>query len=94
GQPITATNVIIQQVVVTNGTLVDVLGNPSPEVTLDGTGKAWILRNGVLIPGKWVRRGAGSVTKFETNSGAIIPLMPGNTWIELFPKGHPPTITK
>jgi Protein of unknown function (DUF3048) N-terminal domain/Protein of unknown function (DUF3048) C-terminal domain len=94
GEPITAANVIIQQVVVTNGKLVDVLGNPSPEVTLDGTGKAWILRNGVLIPGKWVRRGVGAVTKFETKSGEIIPLMPGNTWVELLPQGHPPVIKR
>jgi hypothetical protein len=94
GQPITAANVIIQQVVVTNSRLVDVLGNPSPEVSLVGTGKAWIMRNGVLILGKWVRSGAHGLTKFETKSGAIIPLMPGNTWVELAPTGHPLTITK
>ena len=46
GTPITAANVIIQQVVVTEGNLVDVLGYHSPEVTLTGSGKAWILRDG------------------------------------------------
>ena len=51
GTPITAANVIIQQVVVTEGDLVDVLGYHSPEVTLTGSGKAWILRNGVMIAG-------------------------------------------
>ena len=41
GTPITAANVIIQQVVVTESDLVDVLGYHSPEVTLTGSGKAW-----------------------------------------------------
>ena len=94
GTPITAANVIIQQVVVTEGDLVDVLGYHSPEVTLSGSGKAWILRNGVMIAGTWTRPVMGAVTKFETKTGEIIPLAPGNTWVELVAKGTPPTVTK
>jgi DUF3048 family protein len=94
GTPITAANVIIQQVVVTEGNLVDVLGYHSPEVTLTGTGKAWILRDGVLIAGSWSRPVMGAVTKFMSKTGEVIPLAPGNTWIELVAKGTPPTVTK
>jgi hypothetical protein len=94
GAPITAANVVIQQVFVTEGNLVDVLGYHSPEVTVTGTGKAWVLRDGVLIAGKWVRPVMGAVTKFETKTGEIITFAPGNTWIELVAKGTPPTITK
>jgi hypothetical protein len=94
GQPITAANVVIQQVEVTEGTLVDVLGYHSPEVTLTGRGKAWILRDGVLVAGRWTRPVMGAVTKFLTKDGDVIPLAPGNTWIELVAKGTPPTITK
>jgi hypothetical protein len=94
GTPITAANVIIQQVVVTEGDLVDVLGYHSPEVTLTGSGKAWILRNGVLIAGTWSRPVQGAVTKFMTKAGDMIPLAPGNTWIELVGKGTPPTVMK
>ena len=94
GQPITATNVVIQQVEVTEGNLVDVLGYHSPEVTLTGEGKAWILRDGVLIAGRWTRPVLGAVTKFVTKGGDVIPLAPGNTWIELVAKGTPPTVTK
>lgn len=93
GTPITAANVIIQQVVVTEGNLVDVLGYHSPEVTLKGSGKAWIMRDGVLIAGRWSRPVMGGVTKFVTKTGEIIPLAPGNTWIELVAKGTPPTVT-
>jgi hypothetical protein len=94
GTPITAANVIFQQVVVTEGNLVDVLGYHSPEVTLTGSGKAWILRNGMLIAGKWNRPVMGAVTKFVTKTGQVIPLSPGNTWIELVAKGTPPTVTR
>jgi hypothetical protein len=90
GQPITAVNVVIQQVVVTASNLVDVLGNPSPDVTVTGTGKVWILRDGRVIAGHWVRPVMGAVTKFETKEGTIIPLAPGNTWVELLPKGDAP----
>jgi hypothetical protein len=94
GTPITAANVIIQQVVVSDGNLVDVLGYPSPEVTLTGSGKAWILRDGMLIPGTWSRPVMGAVTKFVSKTGEIIPLAPGNTWVELVAKGTPPIVTK
>ena len=89
-QPITAENVVIQQVVVSASNLVDVLGNPSPEITLTGTGKVWVLRDGRLIAGRWVRPVMGAVTKLEMRDGTIIALSPGNTWVELLPKGTVP----
>ena len=91
GRPITTTNVVVQQVVVSASNLVDVLGNPSPEVTLTGSGKAWILRDGRMVSGRWIRPVMGAVTKFETKDGTIIALAPGNTWVELLPAGTPPT---
>jgi len=94
GQPITAANVVIQQVVVTASNLVDVLGNPSPDVTVTGTGKAWILRDGRMIAGRWVRPSMGAITTFETKDGRAIPLAPGNTWVELLPKGNAPTFDR
>lgn len=93
GQAITSTNVLIQQVEVIEGNLVDVLGYHSPEVTLTGTGKAWILRDGVLIKGRWSRPVMGAITKFLTKSGEVIPLMPGNTWVELIPTTETVTFT-
>ena len=95
GTPITAANVIIQQVVVTEGDLVDVLGYHSPEVDGDRH------RQGVDPAGRRDDRRApgagpvmGAVTKFVTKTGEIIPLAPGNTWVELVAKGTPPTVTK
>ena len=94
GGPIQATNVIVQEVVVTASNLVDVLGNHSPEVTLTGSGRAWILRNGRMVTGTWSRSGPKAVTEFKTKKGEVIPLAPGTSFVELMPKGMTPTFTK
>lgn len=87
GSPISADNVVIQQVQVAPSSITDVTGYPSPEVTLTGSGKAWILRDGELITGTWSRHGMGSVTTFTTKSGDVIALKPGTTFVELAPQG-------
>ena len=94
GGPIHVSNVVVQEVLVTQSKLKDVLGNYSPEVTLTGTGRAWILRNGRMVTGTWTRGGQNSVTIFKTKKGVRIPLAPGTTFVELMPKGQTPTFTK
>jgi hypothetical protein len=87
GGPITATNVVIQQVKTTESNITDVAGYPSPEVTVTGTGKAWVLRNGKVIAGTWSRASEGDITTFLTKSGDQINLAPGRTFVELAPTG-------
>jgi hypothetical protein len=86
GAPIAIDNVVIQQVVVTDSDIVDVAGFPSPEVKVVGKGRAWILRDGRLIVGRWRRPTLGDVTVFETKGGDEIALAPGTTFVELLPK--------
>lgn len=85
--PISANNVVIQQVKTTQSSIVDVAGYPSPEVTTTGTGKAWVLRNGKVIAGTWSRPSPGDITSFLTKSGDQINLAPGRTFVELAPTG-------
>ena len=73
-----ADNVVIQQVKTDQSQFVDVAGYPSPEVTVTGTGKAWILRNGRLIQGTWERPSEGDITVFTTKSGDTIAAEPGH----------------
>ncbi|MEP7060384.1 MAG: DUF3048 domain-containing protein [Actinomycetota bacterium] len=94
GGPIQVSNVIIQQVVVTQSNLVDILGNHSPEVTLTGSGKAWVLRNGRLVTGTWKRTSAGAMTVFKTKKGGVMPMAPGTSFVELMPKTMTATFTK
>ena len=86
GTPIAVDNVVIQEVVVTDSDIVDVAGFPSPDVKLTGEGRAWILRDGRLIVGRWQRASQGDVTVFETKAGEEIALAPGTTFVQLVPK--------
>jgi hypothetical protein len=86
GSAIAVDNVVIQEVVVTESDILDVTGSPSPEVELLGEGRAWILRDGRLVIGRWHRASLGDVTVFETRDGEEIALAPGTTFVELMPK--------
>jgi Protein of unknown function (DUF3048) N-terminal domain/Protein of unknown function (DUF3048) C-terminal domain len=91
GAPLVTDNIVIQQVVVTDSGIIDAAGYPSPEVTMTGTGKAWVLRNGKLIVGRWERPEEGDLTVFVTKHGDQIHLKPGTAFVELVPKGRPVT---
>lgn len=80
GDPLAVDNVLIQEVVVGAG-----IGT-SPDVTLTGSGKAWLLRDGRLIQGRWNRRSLHGVTEFQTRSGDEMTFAPGTTFVELLPK--------
>jgi DUF3048 family protein len=85
GEQVSATNVVIQVVSVTDGTIIDPAGNPSPEVELTGSGRAYVLRDGRVIVGRWERETLDDVTRFVTRDGTEITLAPGRTWLELLP---------
>jgi DUF3048 family protein len=85
GSQVSATNVVIQVVQVTDSRILDAAGNPSPDVQLTGSGKAYVLRDGRLIRGRWERDSLGDLTRFLTKDGTEIALAPGRTWVELLP---------
>ncbi|HET9311545.1 MAG TPA: DUF3048 domain-containing protein, partial [Actinomycetota bacterium] len=87
GAPIAADNVVIQVVKTTESDFTDVAGYASPEVDLIGQGKAWVLRDGRLIVGKWEREDVDGFTTFRSKSGDEIALKPGTTFVELAPAG-------
>ncbi len=85
GSRVSATNVVIMQVRVRPGHILDAAGNPSPVVTLTGSGKAYVLRDGRMILGRWERPKLSDVTKLVAKDGSEIALEPGRTWVELLP---------
>ncbi|HET9250410.1 MAG TPA: DUF3048 domain-containing protein [Actinomycetota bacterium] len=85
GERVSATNVVIQVVTVTDSDFLDSAGNPSPEVELTGSGRAYVLRDGRVIRGRWERESLDDVTTFVTKDGTEIALAPGRTWVELLP---------
>ena len=80
-------NVLVQEVDVTlSETLMDVDGVASPLMSLDGEGKAYLFRNGRVLPGKWSDDGDGGPV-FRTKKGKRFTFTTGNTWLELVPSG-------
>jgi Protein of unknown function (DUF3048) N-terminal domain/Protein of unknown function (DUF3048) C-terminal domain len=85
GGRVSATNVVVLQVEVRPGHILDAAGNPSPVVTLTGSGRAYVLRDGRMVLGRWQRPTLSEVTRLVTEDGSPIALAPGRTWVELLP---------
>jgi hypothetical protein len=45
----------------------------------------YVLRDGKMIRGTWTRATLSDVTVLKDSQGAVIPLAPGRTWVELVP---------
>src|SRR5918996_599149 len=86
GTHVSATNVVVQVVVVRPTGRLDPAGNPVPEPVLIGRGPAYMFRNGRVIPGRWIRESRDDITQFVDRQGDEIALAPGTTWVELFPR--------
>jgi len=85
GEQVHATNVVVQVVNVTLSQITDVNGVHSPFAHVVGHGKAYVFRNGRMVAGTWSRPSLSDITTFTDSHGGVIPLEPGNTWVELFP---------
>jgi hypothetical protein len=92
GQPVTATNVVVQQCrVLAHRGDVDVNGNPSQYTYTVGTGKVSVFRQGRRVNGTWRRPNVHAGTTLRTAAGKPLPLAPGNTWVVLIRRGVPVT---
>jgi len=92
GTQVSATNIIVQIVQIEMTDVTDGNGVPSPRVISVGSGPAYVLRDGKMVEGRWVRKSLDAVTKFVTPAGKMINLLPGNTWVELVPTDVPVTL--
>ncbi|MGH9107298.1 MAG: DUF3048 domain-containing protein [Acidimicrobiales bacterium] len=65
----------------------DVNGVHENELTLTGSGTAWVFRNGAELGGKWERPSLAGPATFVEDDGVKMTLAPGDTWEELVPVG-------
>lgn len=93
GHRVTARNVVIMSISVANTGLHDVLGNPSPDDVVTGGGKVWVLRDGHVIRGTWKRPTVSDKWVLKDKRGNVLPLTPGNTWVELLPRPRTPSLS-
>jgi hypothetical protein len=66
----------------------DITGSLENELTLKGSGPAWVFRDGAQFYGKWERPLLDHPTVFVETDGTRIALTPGNAWEELVPDGR------
>jgi hypothetical protein len=86
GDQVAVPNVLVQEVVVNHSCcIVDVAGNPSPDIHLEGEGRALLFRDGKVIKGTWSIESRRDAPVFETKSGDPIVFAPGSIWVELVP---------
>jgi hypothetical protein len=86
GRQIAIPNVLIQQVEVNNSKAIfDPAGNPSPDIALKGSGKAWLLREGKVLRGRWRIAKDAAASTFTTGQGDRFTFAVGPIWVELVP---------
>ena len=74
-----ATNVIVMVVDYPPSTI----DRNSPDAQTLGSGPVYVFSNGQVVVGRWERNLAVGPIKLVDADGEVIPLTPGNTWIEL-----------
>ncbi len=86
GAQLRATDVVIDLVQTQPGPYNESGPNsPDVESLTQGTGPAWILRNGMVEEGTWSCPQYGDITRYHFRDGKTMTLAPGNTWVELVP---------
>ncbi|HZQ75684.1 MAG TPA: DUF3048 domain-containing protein [Acidimicrobiia bacterium] len=85
GRQVTPANVVVQFVTYHDTGLVDSSGTSVPEADVVGSGDAWVLSGGMLIPCHWSKASNTDLTRYTDASGAEVKLAPGKTWVELVP---------
>lgn len=79
-EQLSATNLIIQ---VMQRTEIDASGKTVGDLTLYGSGDAWIIKGGQFTKGTWRKAKEGDRTRYYDGSGTEITLMPGRTWVSV-----------
>ena len=78
GVPYSAVNVIVLRVPVT-------VSQQIPKTELLGSGEAWISSAGRTIHATWSKGSRTDSIRLVDDTGTVIRLAPGNSWIELVP---------
>ena len=86
GQQIAVENVIVQYVFHEPVNIVeDSIGSLSLHISLFGTGRAIVFRDGLAYEGFWRNDSSGEMPRFFTADGAEIQLKAGQSWISIVP---------
>jgi len=90
GARVSTTDVVILSVTWSPTRIIDDAGNADPYVHIIGSGKAWVMRDGKVVAGRWVRPSYAVPMQLVDGTGQVIALAPGRTWLELEPHPYAP----
>lgn len=88
---VSATNVVIMAVKVVGTGIFEANGSEDPLPVTIGSGRCWVLTNGVRVAGRWKRATISDPLRFVDTHGRTIPVRPGRTWVELMPNSGSPS---
>ena len=83
--PVSPANIIVQYVSTHPSRFHDVHGMNTPLTVSTGSGRAYVLRDGLRVNGTWKRSGFGA-THYRDGAGHDVLLKPGPTWVFLLPR--------
>jgi hypothetical protein len=94
-EQITAQNVVVLYAEHKKTDIVeDSLGSTAIDIVLDGSGRVQVIRDGVVIEGRWERQAQDRPIRYLAEQGGVpIPLKPGQTWIQLVPPDYTVVVT-
>ncbi|MDH3679129.1 MAG: DUF3048 domain-containing protein [Acidimicrobiia bacterium] len=87
GARIAAANVVVIETEKVDTGMVDSSGAEVPEFVFVGSGRVTVFTDGKKLVGTWTRPTLRSVATLTTDTGDVIELTPGRTWIELIEAG-------
>jgi hypothetical protein len=91
GDRVSTTNVVIMSVKIVGTGIFETNGAQDPLPVTVGSGRCWVLRDGVRIDGTWRRSAVTHRLHLVDSQGHPILLAPGRTWVELMPADQTPT---
>jgi hypothetical protein len=66
----------------------DSLGSTAIDIVMAGSGRAQLLRDGVMQEVRWEQKDPGGLVQYYDTSGTLAPLKPGQTWVQLVPTDY------
>jgi hypothetical protein len=88
---VSADNVVIMSVKIVGTGIFESNGAEDPLPVTTGSGRLWVLRNGVRVTGTWQRADISTPLHLYDPHHHRIPLEPGRTWVELMPASGTPS---
>ena len=81
GEQLAADNIVT--LMVPHNFFVKTNGTEMINISLWGSGQAWVFRDGFVFPARWERPADGGIIQIKSPDGSVFPFKPGKTWYQV-----------